>query len=550
MISSTSLIGGHSRGRRPWSRFLRTVGAIALVIIVGGMEGAADEPLRVDGKAPPDHALLKHVRNGAFFVAKELKERYDELLTRVRGLQAAVAADQIGGAEALAQLRELEPRLDALRTEIEASKVLVAPVKVQTQTEEIAFNLGPERRLVVTADRVRVVGWDEPQVKCVLEKIVLGAGDEPENDEFNAMRVVHRHGLAVELVGKTAAEYAAEEEAFLPSDDGRALTDAQRIGRHELVNEIHDSWIPYRDFQGKELDVVEIEGLTPEQGNRQMTIGLRSDGGGGSLSSGWRRHAELTVYVPRCQGVLLRGCLAGLEVEELQAPLTVTDAGEHDRDYDGRFTIKGVDGTLTVYNIPLDRLEQVKGDVTIMATVEYSNSGTHHEGGLRTSYDGPPRECVVSEIAGGFTAWFTRVNLNLKGITGRIDVQNEAGNTTLAIAGPLADAAHRVVSVCGRIEIRVGAQSLGSLPVLAVTEKGSVQTNADAEFLDDADFTTGNTLDGSRRTWRGLKTKREFDPATFLDAFRRPAAVLAGQARSAGLDIISRYGTIVLMVEK
>jgi hypothetical protein len=506
------------------------------------------EPLKVEGEAPPEHALLKHVRGGAFFVAKDLKQRYDALLARVRSLQAAVAADQISGADALAELHELEPKLDALRKEIEAKKVLVSPVNVHTQREESAFDLGAERLLVITADRVRVVGWDKPQVKCLLEKSVLDAGDKPDNDEFKAIRVVHRHGPAPNLVGKTDAEYAANEETYLASDAGQGLSDLQRESRRKLASEIQSSYSPYRDFQGKELDVLEIEGLTHEQGNRQVEVGIRSAGGGGMLGGDWRRHAELTVYVPRCKGVLLRGCLVGLDVENLKAPLTATDSGSRDRDYDGSFEIKGVEGPVKLYNIPLDRLDQVQGDVTIVATVEYANSGVSHADGMRVCYTPPPRECVVSHIAGSFSAWFARTTLKLDGVAGRIDVKNESGDTTLT-AGLLSEAAHRVVSESGQVEVRTTALTVGELPVLAVSGQGSVRTNADSNWLGDTNFTTGNSVDGSRRNWRGVKTKREFDPGAFLDEVRRPSAALADEPRSAGLDLISRSGAVVLLIE-
>jgi hypothetical protein len=506
------------------------------------------EPLKAEGEAPADHVVLKHVRGGAFFVARDLKQQYDGLLARVRSLQAAVADDQISGAEALGQLHELEPKLDALRKEIEAKKVLVSPVAVHTQKEESTFDLGPEQLLVITSDRLRVVGWDKPQVKCVLEKSVFSVDGKADDDEFKAIRVVHRHQVAADLVGKTDAEYDADEETFLASEAGRQLTEAQRKTRDKLVREIRDSHAPYRDFQGKELNVLGIEGLTHEQGNRQLEIGIRSSGGGATLGSDWRRHAELTVYVPACRGVLLRGCLASLDIQKLKAPLTATDSGSRDRDYDGSFQIKEVDGPVTLFNVPLDRLEHVHGNVTIMATVEYANTGVSHEGGMRICYTPPPRECVVSDVRGDVTAWFARASLKLEGVSGRIDVKNEAGDTWVKSAA-LADAAHRIVSDCGRIEVRATAETLAKLPVLAVTGQGSVRTNARSDLLSETNFTAGNPADGSRRNWRGLKTPREFDPVAFMNEAHRPAAALADEPRSAGLDLISRSGVIELRVE-
>src|SRR6185437_8684985 len=212
MRFSRLVLNLRSCGQRLGSRFVRALAATTLAATLCSAACGEGEPLKVEGEAPADHAILKHVRGGAFFVAKDLKQQYDSLLARVRNLQAAVAADQISGADALAELHELEPKLEALRKEIDAKKVLVSPVKVRTQTEKSEFDLGPERLLVITADRVRVVGWDKPHVKCFLEKSVFGGSDTTDNEEFKAIRLVHRHALAPDLVGKTNADYAADED--------------------------------------------------------------------------------------------------------------------------------------------------------------------------------------------------------------------------------------------------------------------------------------------------------------------------------------------------
>ncbi len=168
------------------------------------------------------------------------------------------------------------------------------------------------------------------------------------------------------------------------------------------------------------------------------------------------------------------------------------------------------------------------------------------------------RKCAVSGVAGDFSAWFARSTLKLEAISGRIDVRNEAGSTSLS-SKLSPDAAHRIVSECGRIEVRVTAEALGKLPILALTGQGSVRTNAESSSLSETNFTTGNPVDGSRRNWRGVKTNgvnlrgmeasRPFDPEEFLEHARRPAAALADEPRSAGLDLISRSGAVVVLIE-
>jgi hypothetical protein len=76
----------------------------------------------------------------------------------------------------------------------------------------------------------------------------------------------------------------------------------------------------FTDFQNKEIDIIEISGLTHDQGNRQLIFEVKSPGGGGRMGGVWQRHARLTVYVPTCNRVGVRGGLEGLEVEATKAP--------------------------------------------------------------------------------------------------------------------------------------------------------------------------------------------------------------------------------------
>lgn len=168
--------------------------------------------------------------------------------------------------------------------------------------------------------------------------------------------------------------------------------------------------------------------------------------------------------------------------------------------------------------------------------------------GWRIAYPAAPHECTISGIDGDLSAWFARETLNIERVAGQIDVTDEAGDTTLAIVELSSNAAHRVISDSGMIEVRTSTAALGTLSVMAVTNQGSVRTNAAHHVLEDVNFTTGNPFDGSRRSWRGLRSKRDFEPAAFLKEARRPAAVLANEPRSAGFDLISRSGAIVVAV--
>ncbi len=506
----------------------------------------ADDPPKLEAQAPSGQVVLKRTQGGAYFVAKDLKEKYDQLLNRLGQLKSDLSGGRLKADNALSELKQLEPQLEELRNEIEARKVLVSPVKEQKQTEELVFNLGPEQRLIITADQIHVVGWDGPQVKCVLEKSLLSAGDRPETEEFKAIMLVHRHARASELVGQSVEERAAQEKVFLAESE-KPLSDEQLAARRSFVESIQAEYAPLRDFQGKDVDLLTVEGLTYKQGNRQITIGIRSDDGE-SQGSEWRRHASLTVFVPKCQGVLMRGCLKGVAVEGLQAPLTLSDAGSLDRDYDAQVTITNVSGPVTIYNVPLNQLEQVQGDVKIVATVEYANTGTTHESGQRTFYIPPPRDCKIVDVEGNLSVWFSRVNLTLAKINGLVDVRNEAGSTKLTVNKELAPLPHRIVSDSGRIEVKAQKNAVADLSVMALSDDGTVKTNADQTAYDAASFTTGNSVDGSRRNWRGVRSNSKSDRFDFT-YFERPARVLKGTETAPGLTIISRSGVVELRLK-
>lgn len=528
---------------RPFNLSLVMQWSVCVAIAIGASAHAQDT---FKAAAPPNLAVLRHTTAGAYFVAPDLKQKYEQLLARVERLKADVAAGNIAGDEALRQLGELEPQLAELRDEIEDRKVLVSPLKVQKQTEELLFDLGPERRLVVTADALRVVGWDGPQVKCVLEKSVLAAGDEPEEAEFRAMKLVHRHGEASEIVGRTPEVVAAEEAAFLVEKRDEPLTPEQTASRRRLVDSIQASYSPYRKFQGKAIDLVKIEGLTHEQGNRSIVVDVNSPGGEGAMGSDWRRSASLTVYVPRCEGIVLRGCLCGLAVEGVDAELTVTDAGSRDRDYDAEFSIADIVGPLAVYNVPLDRVESAAGDVTIESTVEYANTGTTHADGRRVTYTPPPRSCTIAGVRGDLTAWFSRVDLHVAGVTGRIDVRNESGDTVVDGA-ELAATSHRVLSWAGRVELQAPPALFEQLPVMAVTSDGRAETDADQGVFEKVSVTSGDPSDGSRRNWRGFKTPARGDVERF-SYLERPGRVWSGEETTPGITLISRSGATAVVV--
>jgi hypothetical protein len=519
----------------------------------------AEEP-RAKAVAPENHLQLKDTASGTYYVAKPLKEEYDRLLSRLRVLQADIESERTSGTEALRSLKALQTDLVRLREEIEKKKLFVPIAKTHVQTDTSTFDLGSERLLVITADNVRLVGWEGPGVKVELTKTILSVDGKLDEAEMKGLKVIHKHARIPEKVGRTKAENDVEEAAFLKTKDGQALTPKNLEWRNKFHAEIRAHYAIYGDFQGKEVDTLDIEGLTHDQGNRQMTLEVESKDGGSSLRSVWQRHAALTVYVPECKAVAIRGGLEKLDIENIKTSLVITADDSHDRDYDGESRIRGITGSLAARNIPLHTIEDVSGDVSLTCTVDLANSGTTHDGGsdpgqvLRTFHVFQAVPCSVKNIGGGFQAWLCRVDLKLENVAGRIDVRNEFGETHLTMSKPLSKEAHRVVSEAGRVEVSFTAASLGDFPLWAVTQCGNVRTNAPRGMLDSFNFTQGTDSEGVSRSWNGLRrAKKEdakFDPEEFLESASRADKALHNQTRSAGLDLISRGGTVVVTVKK
>jgi hypothetical protein len=546
----------HRGGRRPrpvrtycaWA--LRLIGcALAIASLSTPAAGKADPLERPSVTAPPNSVVLEHTRGGAYFVAEPLKEEYDRLLGRVRALRAELDAGQVSGPEVLRELKELQPKLDRLRADIEKAKVLVSPLKVHQQAEEVTFDLGPERLLVVNGDHVRLIGWDGPGVKCVIEKTVLAPDQKPVDEHLRGLKVVHKHGPAPNVVGRTAAERDAEERDFLATPDGAKLTGPQRESRAAFLREIDETYAPYAAFQGKPVDMVSVEGLTHEQGNRQVSVKIESDGGGASHGSDWQRHAVLTVYVPPCHAVAVRGCLGSLDVRGVRAAVLLTRDDSHDRDYRGTFHVRDLHGPLTAIDVPLDEVAGVDGAVTVDSTTELANTGTTHGPDGRTMYIPPPRALSLRNIKGDLTARFTRADLTVEGVAGRIDVRNDFGSTALIATATLpADKAHRLISASGRVEVKLSAGVLEHLPLYALTNCGSIRTDVPQDVLEETNFTLGRAAAETGRYWRGLKPVRKERDDLFGVA-GRVKAIVEGADRSPGLDVISRAGAIRVQLQ-
>ena len=93
------------------------------------------------------------------------------------------------------------------------------------------------------------------------------------------------------------------------------------------------------------------------------------------------------------------------------------------------YEVTNLGGSLVADNIPIQRIDGVKGNVSITATAYGENKGTDHgpDGVTARAYD--PKESVYRNIDGDLRARFCRANLTIGDVGGRVDVENDFGDT-------------------------------------------------------------------------------------------------------------------------
>jgi hypothetical protein len=515
-----------------------------LLLVAGTSLGADDKPPRATATGPEGYELYGKALEGGYFVPKLLVAEYNRLQSVLDQVKRRLDDGSLSGQDAIAKTVELRRSLKSVQEELEKAKKLVAAAKVHRSEETMTFELCPERLLVVTASRVKIVGTDEAKVRVVVEKIFLSADDKPADAELAAIKINHQRGNNTEVVGKTKAEIDLEEQRFLWELD-KPLNDEQLKFRREIVESNRQSYAPYEPFKGKEFDHISLIGVDFKEGNRQMSLELLNADQSGTYSSVWQRHAAMTVYVPKCKALAVRGSRCGLDLRDVKADLVITPDGVSDRDYEAQFKIQGVQGNVRVVDFPINRIEDVKGDVRIEAAQDFANSGTAHENNERFFRYFKMDDCVICKVTGKLDATFGRVNLNLESIGGGIDLRNDHGDTTWRIAKALTDALYRLRSVSGRLQVEADSTALGDLSVILAGNYGSIRTNAPQDQYRDFSFGGGRGND-KPTSWHGFrhaanKAKQE----EFADIFDL-SGVLNGKTRPKnGVIVINEAGPII-----
>ncbi|HIE95828.1 MAG: hypothetical protein ABGZ53_15945 [Fuerstiella sp.] len=529
-------------------RPLITLLCSAVLLTVSGIS-CADEDEKGVATAPAGTDVFETTFEGTWFVERKLKKQYDALLVAVSDLENRVRQGDLDVQKAQDEIAGLRESLEDVRRQIDDRKTLVSPFKIVTQEVEGTIELGAERLLVVIADRIKIIGWDQPHLKYVMARKVLSTGT-PVDKHLAAVRVIHENRVATNLVGRTDHEMTVWRDGFLAAKDGEEQT-AEQLKQKE------DSWQRYfahgerfRPFLGKMVDVLHIEGLTWQEGNQHISYELLRPEGGGQYGSRWRRNADVTLFVPKCTAVLLRGCQMGIDVSGLETHLMLTAMGSQNRDYDGQFAIRNHTGDITYSNVPMDVIEHVAGNVNITAATEMANTGSHHSGGNWTLHTPAPRRLMLSDISGTLTARFTRSDLHVDAIAGVLNIRNDFGDTHCSIHAALIPASHRIVSQSGLVNVEVDRNTELMQPVFVATSCGTIATSLGRSKLDDLNVTFTSGRDGLRHEWRSLHSKLpqgDFSARSALH--QRPDDILENSERTHGLDLLSVAGRVEYLVE-
>jgi hypothetical protein len=303
---------------------------------------------------------------------------------------------------------------------------------------------------------------------------------------------------------------------------------------------------PFEEFYDSQIDVVELDGLSYQSGNRQMTLEIRGKSGG-SFSSVWRRHARLTLYVPKCRLVGVQGGHAGIELVGIDAAVEVKMEDVPGRD--ASFRVKGVKGSLAARDVPWQLVENVAGDVRVMHTKDVGIQSTNY-GDARGQISAPSEQTnVYRQIGGHLSGWFVQANLQIEGVGKEVDVRNDFGDTVWTLDKPPSAETNRIIAEAGDIQLRIPTSGTVSAPITAVSEVGDVYAPDAMQQLDGAMFSTPGA-DGVTYSWHGFFSKVEGkdDVLAKFERYRRLAKIVADEPRGPGLDLVSRAGTVRILI--
>jgi hypothetical protein len=532
----------------------------------------ADELPRAKATIPDNFVEVRSGLGGAYYVDGRIKKRYDELFAQVQALQADVQQARISETDAQGRIDRLRKEIQQALAEIREKEIFVTPATVHKKRESQTFALGPASVLLVKAEQVQIVGWDKPHAEAILEKVVLSADSEPAAGELEAIKVVHRQMTGAKALDRASREqrteallkltpelFAKQRSVFLSMYRWYARLDPETVAK--LPASVADDLrvqpsaspqlrlaehLPFESIMDETIDVVEVDGLSYQAGNRNISLDIRGKDVGKS-SAVWRRHARLTLYAPKCKLVAVYGGHEGIDIQSVDAAVEVQM--QNVPRSDTTFRVKGVQGSLVARDVPWQLVENVTLDVDVIHTDNVANtSGPHFDDVKGAVSNRSEKTSVYRKIGGHLVGWFVQSNLYVDSVAKEVDIRNDFGDTVWTHGKSPPSANYRIVTECGAIQMRIPNSDTLKLPVMALAEVGDVFVPSDMKQLESLSYSLPGEHD-VMHGWQGFATKLDAsDHMETYNRMQRVAAILRDEPRSPGIDLVTRAGSVRILV--
>ena len=155
----------------------------------------ADDPVKQRLPAPADYQIVSSDRAGAYFVARPLKDRYDQLVGQLSILRRDIAEARITSGEARQRVDRLSTELQAIKQQIETDKIYIPGAAVHQSKITESFPLAADDFLLIDAANVELRGWDKSEVRCVVENTILSPDGKGVDDDLSGNQRGPSQGL-------------------------------------------------------------------------------------------------------------------------------------------------------------------------------------------------------------------------------------------------------------------------------------------------------------------------------------------------------------------
>ena len=175
-------------------------------------------------------------------------------------LRTDIREAKIDSARAHSQIAALQAELKDLLLQIDATKLYIPGAKIQTRIETTTIPIANDDLLLIDCESIEIEGWNGPGIECVLEKTVLDEDGTKFDADFAGIKLVARKATGNEFFG------FYKEMASRPGESEKALWNG----------------FIFKEYIDHDLTYITVEGLTAQEGNRNISLVMQSEKGDGS----------------------------------------------------------------------------------------------------------------------------------------------------------------------------------------------------------------------------------------------------------------------------